>query len=324
MTDYYIGIDSGGTKTEIILTDGRGQILSKALTCGCNPLDVGTETTRETLLSGLKALQIPEEGRVSALYAGIAGANHVDLNMEETLETMYPGIKAQIDDDRRMVLSGTLGHVDGCGMICGTGSSLSIIVEGCPIRQVGGLGYLVDTGGSGYELGQAGLKYAFRYLDGRGEYTVLAKAIEDILGVGLWEGLGKIYEGGRAFIASLAHTVFEGADSGDEVCQKILDESSYRLSELTFAAERHFDGTFPVVMSGGIFRQYPDYARMVCARASARAHMIQAQVPPVYGALVEAMWQRGVKADDDVRRRFMENYENCVSTECRAVRRYAG
>lgn len=315
MTDYYIGIDSGGTKTEMILADDRGHILSRSVTCGCNPLDVGAEVTKKTLVSGLKALQIPEEGRVAALYAGVAGANHVRLDMEEELGRMYPGVRVWIDDDRRMVLSGTLGHVDGCGMICGTGSSLSVIVEGCPIRQIGGLGYLVDTGGSGYELGQAGLKHAFRYLDGRGEYTVLAKTIEDILGVGLWEGLGRIYKGGRAFIASLAHTVFEGADRGDAVCHKILDESSYRLSELTFAAEKYFDGTFPVVMSGGIFRQYPDYAQMVCDRASHRAHMIRAQVPPVYGALVEAMWQQGVRADDHVRRQFMENYEeNCISS----------
>ena len=55
----------------------------------------------------------------------------------------------RVEDDRRIVVSSTLGHADGCGMICGTGSSLSIIIGSEPIRQVGGLGYLIDTGGSG-------------------------------------------------------------------------------------------------------------------------------------------------------------------------------
>lgn len=307
--DYYIGVDSGGSKTECVLADESGHVLQRSVDCGCNPLDIGPCLASEIILKNLEQLAEHAPERVSSIYAGIAGANHVDMHLAESIKQRFDGAKVRVEDDRRIVVSGTLGHADGCGMICGTGSSLSIIIGDEPIRQVGGLGYLIDTGGSGYELGQAGLRQVCRYLDGRGEYTVLAELMTGVLGKEPWDALADIYAGGRPFIASLAHTVFEGMDMGDTVCRRLVEESAYKLSELTFAAEKYFDGEFPVVMTGGIFNAYPKYVQLVCAKASPKAKMIMAEVPPVYGALVEAMWQNGQIADMTVRSNFMR----CVS-----------
>ena len=276
--EYYIGIDSGGTKTEFILADAEGSVISRAVDSGCNPLDIGADPAREIILRNVRQLDAAAPGPICSIYAGIAGANHVDMHLETLLAQELGGAVVRVEDDRRIVVSSTLGHADGCGMICGTGSSLSIIIGSEPIRQVGGLGYLIDTGGSGYELGQAGLKEACRYLDGRG-----------------------------------AHTVFEGMEMGDAVCRRIVEESAYKLSELTFAAEKYFPGEFPVVMSGGIFRAYPKYVQLVCAKASPKARMILAVVPPVYGALVEAMWQNGRTADAAVQRNFMGSIQRLES-----------
>lgn len=303
--EYYIAIDSGGTKTEFVLADEKGHIVKRLLDCGCNPLDVGKDAATDVILSNIKNLKQDSQGDIVSVYAGIAGVNHMELCLESLLGEELLGARVRVEDDRRIVVSGTLGHADGCGMICGTGSSLSIIIGEEPIRQVGGLGYLIDTGGSGYELGQAGLRQACRYLDGRGEYTVLTELITKALGKNPWEGLADIYAGGRPFIASLAHTVFEGMELGDAVCRRLVEESAFKLSELTFAAEKFFEGEFPVVMTGGIFHAYPNYVRLVCDKASPKARMIMAEVPPVYGALVEAMWQNGQIADASVRSNFM-------------------
>ena len=311
--EYYIGIDSGGTKTEFILADAEGSVISRAVDSGCNPLDIGADPAREIILRNVRQLDAAAPGPICSIYAGIAGANHVDMHLETLLAQELGGAVVRVEDDRRIVVSSTLGHADGCGMICGTGSSLSIIIGSEPIRQVGGLGYLIDTGGSGYELGQAGLKEACRYLDGRGEYTVLADLITKALGKKPWDSLANIYAGGRSYIASFAHTVFEGMEMGDAVCRRIVEESAYKLSELTFAAEKYFPGEFPVVMSGGIFHAYPKYVQLVCAKASPKARMILAVVPPVYGALVEAMWQNGRTADAAVQRNFMGSIQRLES-----------
>jgi len=212
-----------------------------------------------------------------------------------------------VEDDRRIVLSGTIGHTNGCGMICGTGSSLSIIKENKPILQIGGLGYLIDTCGSGYELGQAALKQSFRYLDGRGEFSILPELISQCIGKNLSDAMYEIYAGGRAYIASLANTVFKAAECGDAVAKKIIDTASSQLAELTYAAEKHFEGDFPVVMTGGIFSAYPDYCLSVMAKSSAKAQMQTANVPPIYGALVEAMWQYGIVASSEVKENFIRD-----------------
>lgn len=303
--DYYIGIDSGGTKTKAVLTDACGHIISQVYGKGCNPLDVGAKTTCETIFECVSELLNSNHGTVVSMYAGIAGANHIDLKLEEQLRPLLPGTYIRTEDDRRIVLSGTIGHTNGCGMICGTGSSLSIIKENEPIRQVGGLGYLIDTCGSGYELGQAALKYSFRYLDGRGEYTILPELISQFVGKQLWSAMNDIYAGGRSYIASLAHTVFEAADAGDKVSRNIIERAADQLAELTYAAEKHFEGEFPVVMTGGIFSTYPSYCELVIKKASKRARMQMAEVPPVYGAVVEAMWQKGIPTSEAVRHTFM-------------------
>ncbi len=305
--ELYIAIDSGGTKTEGILADENGHILHRTTCSGCNPLDIGADTARNLILSCVEELEATARGPVASIYAGIAGVNHVDLGLEALIEEKYPNTKVRIEDDRRIVLSGTLGHVDGCGMICGTGSSLSIIQEGQPIRQVGGLGYLIDTCGSGYELGQAGLKAAFRYLDGRSGYTMLAEKITQFIHKNPWDSLAEIYAGGRPYIASLAHLVFEAAYQGDAVSQNILEQAAGELAELTYAAGKYFTGEFPVVMTGGIFSAYPDYAEKVRQKSCKQARMIMATVPPVYGALVEAMWQNGLIADDTVKENFLSD-----------------
>ena len=95
---------------------------------------------------------------------------------------------------------------------------------------------------------------------------------------------------------------------GDAICQQILEKGSDDLAELTWAAEKHFKGSFSVVMTGGILAAFPEYAEMVIKKASKRAVMIKATAPPVYGALVEACHQQGITLDDTARANFTETY----------------
>lgn len=305
---YYIGIDAGGTKTEAILADDQGRIVYRLYRRGCNPMDIGAEAVRSVILDAAETLLEKISVPAAALYGGVAGLDRVDVGLDDFLRARLPIPSIRTEDDGFSLISGALGHVDGCGMVCGTGSSLFARVDGRPAAHIGGLGYLIDTGGSGYELGQAALKRAFRCLDGRDGPTVLPELLSRALGRDLRQSFSEIYSGGRPFIASLAHTVFEGADMGDRACMEILDEGSTRLAELTAAAASHFLGEFPVVMNGGILTSYPNYAAMVRAKASSRARMILAQEPPVYGAVVEALWQTGAAATEEFKRAFMSDY----------------
>lgn len=293
--ELWIGIDSGGTKTEAVLTDTEGNILLHTFSAGCNPLDIGAHQVCANILSCVAELCQRAQGPVVSLYAGIAGADHVELGLEELIKQRFGIQTVRIEDDRRIVVSGTIGHTDGCGMICGTGSSLSIIKAGEAIRQVGGRGYLIDSGGSGFELGQTALKHALRYVDGRGPYTLLNEYLKELLGESVERSLYRIYSGGRRMIASLSPAVFRAAEEGDQTAERIIQDGSYALAELTYAAEKYFEGSFPVVMAGGIFAANPGYKALVKEKSSSHAAFLDAQAPPVFGALVEAFALQGIE-----------------------------
>ena len=306
--DFYIAIDAGGTKTEAVLTDRTGHILSRIIREGCNPMDIGIQAVQERILSIAVALTAAAPQTPSSLYGGIAGLDRIDAGLDPLLaaRTGIPVIRTE--DDGCNILSGMLGHVDGCGMVCGTGSSLFARIAGRPLIHIGGLGYLIDTGGSGFELARGGLRHAYRYLDGRGPYTLLAERFAAALRKSLRDAFAEIYQGGRPFIASLAHVVFECAEAGDPISRALLADGAAQLAELTRAAASHFTGPFPVVMNGGIFRAYPEYAEAVRQQASPQATMLLADVPAIYGAVVESLWQNGVSADAQTRRRFLSDY----------------
>ena len=311
--EYYIGIDAGGTKTEAALTDQTGHILHRHRGKGCNPMDIGIPAVKELILSVVEALTAVSPNIPASLYGGIAGLDRIDVDLDAFLakHTDIPIIRTE--DDGCNMISGMLGHVDGCGMVCGTGSSLFVRIEGRPLVHIGGLGYLIDTGGSGFELARDGLKRAYRYLDGRGEQTLLVEQFSNALHKDLKHAFLDLYSEGRPFIASLAHVVFECATAGDAVACALLEEGSFKLAELTHAAAQHFDGDFTVVMNGGIFHAYPHYAEAVRKKASPRANMILADVPAIYGAFVEALWQGNVRADEETRRQFMADYERIIT-----------
>ena len=127
-----------------------------------------------------------------------------------------------ICDDTYSVISSVLGHRDGCGLVAGTGSSLFVRAGNKGCIHIGGWGYLIDTGGSGYDLGRDAIYMALRSVDGRGRKTVLNHLLEKELGCRVEDAISGIYAGGRPYIASLAHNVFEGRRMGDSVCGEIF------------------------------------------------------------------------------------------------------
>jgi N-acetylglucosamine kinase-like BadF-type ATPase len=66
-TGYGIGVDGGGTKTELVLIDDTGAVVAQHLAPGCNPSILGPEQARAVLLEALG--QLPQAPvRCTQLY----------------------------------------------------------------------------------------------------------------------------------------------------------------------------------------------------------------------------------------------------------------
>jgi len=314
--NYVIGMDSGGTKTETVVVDERGRILLRDISPGCNVLDIGFEEGEKRMRAILERVKAAVPGEAAALFGAFAGSSNTRPFLVDVVRKCSGIPCVRIESDAICIITGTLGkEQDGGSMICGTGCSLVLRIDGKKTFHIGGRGYMIDTGGSGYELGKEALRYAFRAYEGRGEATVLNELLEKRLGKALPDSMVEIYSGGRAKIASFAGLVFEGHAMGDRICHQIVDQESTKLAELTWAAEKHFPGEFSVVMNGGIFNAFPDYANLVKAKSSPRAKMILATVPPVYGSVVEAFADTGHVCDEAFKETFMAEYRELKSRQ---------
>lgn len=312
---YFIAIDSGGTKTDAVLFDETGHILSRSLTAGCNAMDIGIDAACGRLLAVIQELvkSIPSGDGLTALYSGVAATDYFQGALGKFVQPHFPGVKMRFEDDAVNLISGTLGHQNGCCIVGGTGSSLYARIDG-KIIHLGGWGYLIDTGGSGYAIGRDALLAAFRYCDGRDPKTLLYDLIRDQMGMPPEENIPGIYAGGRPYIASFARTVFQARREGDAAAERIFQKAVHALAELTYAAEPYFQGPYNGVLGGGIFAAFPEYAQALQAQASPMAHLVRGEVPPVLGGVIEALWEAGIEAAPEIRSRFLEEYRHLQKT----------
>ncbi len=305
---FYLAIDGGGTKTEALLCDEAGHVLRRALVGSSNPNDIGRAAS-SALLRSLCA-ELADGKPIDAIFAGISGAiGHI-----EALETSLCGLAEQVrvGSDAMNLLA--LAGGDGCAcLIAGTGSVCFARKEGA-LRRIGGWGYLLDGGGSGYDIGRDAISSVLRAHDGRGEPTALIARLDAAFGCATADAIPQIYAGGKAFIASFAPHVFAAAAEGDAVSLAILDRNADALSGLVCAASDWLGGNCRVLAGGSLLCAREELFDRLCKRIPHSVNLIRDDAPPVFGAYLEAS---GADASDrTVRETFLQDYAAIRAAVC--------
>lgn len=283
---YYIGIDGGGTKTEAVLADKNLNVLKRIVLEGSNPNDVGVDVSCRSISKCIDMLRfaLPTEDDNVIAFAGIAGIKNHKTEMEAYLLRKYPFLT--LESDALLPLISEFGANDGVVMICGTGSACFARKDGV-IYRIGGWGYLIDGGGSGFNIGREVLEGAFRYSDGRDGSAFIFKRITEKypdMDVSL---LNEIYEKGKPFIASFSPIAFEGAELGDEYCIKIIDSLISYLAECIAASQKKLGEGFHTVITGGIAATHPEICTELYRRTGVRVALASSR--PIFGALIGAV-----------------------------------
>ena len=305
MKKLLIAQDIGGSKAESVLFSENGEILHRVVEHGVNALDKGCQAAVECCTYGASAVTAGE--KIRGIYCGIAGGHYYSSQLTDALQMLFPDAAVRATSDMPMLISAMLGHVDGAGMICGTGTSLCIR-QGESISQVGGYGYSIDNRAGGYDLGRKAIYAALREKDGRGKRTLLTALLEERMGDKVEDFVPKLYEGGISFIASFAPVVFAARKAGDEVASDIFERGAAHLAEMATAAGNKLGGAYTLVLNGGIFAHFPEYVQAFANKIPKSVRLLQSDAPPILGAAVEAMWQCGIPCDEAWRIRFLEIY----------------
>lgn len=290
-----IGIDGGGTKTDAVLCDNRGNVLNRVILGASNPIDIGIEKSIDVLCDAVDQLGYDGTEQCS-LFAGIAGGmsgNNKRLIYEGLRQKLSENVWIDNHSDAVCALNSGVNTEDGGVVISGTGCVGYLRKKG-EIHRIGGYGYLIDRGGSGYDFGRDALYYAYCDIDGRGEKTVLTKQLEKKMG-GLIKNLDAIYQKGKPYIASLAPLVFEAYRKGDSVAENIVERNAEEYAKiLNRMAELLNEDEGKIVLAGGMWKEFDIIMKHTHKYLRHNLKFIIPVVPPVYGALIQAAQNVGV------------------------------
>ena len=296
---YYLGIDGGGTKTELALSDPEGKIVSRLFMDGCNPNTVGIERTKRIIEDGI--IQACKDVPLSSVvvYAGIAGcASEIYADEIKTMLEKMSFAAFDVGSDNNNIVAAGLGNNEGITMILGTGIC-SYVVKKEETKRIAGWGYLFDNGGSAFHIGRDAINAYFSAYDGTGEETTLVQRIKQTFGYSNEELLKYLYSGGNKLVSSYAMYVFEEAEKGDKVSVSILKKHIAEIARLIRASLSHFsdyDKKIPVILGGGLTNQALLLPYLLDELGDdIKSCSIQVlDVPPVNGALelAKTLWRK--------------------------------
>ncbi len=284
-----LGVDGGGTKTEVWLArtagDGEPTVIGRGKSASSNPRAVGLSTALANLAQAIEAAwqdaALPPKSADCAVLA-MSGAGHAAVRDQIRSWAERRNLARRIEQvhDADPVLAAGTPEGWGVALIVGTGSAAVGVDRAGRREVVGGWGYWFGDEGSAYWLGRSALEFVAQAADGRRPPTQLTDAVLGKLQISdprailsALEATGNV----RGAIADLAPAVSTAAAAGDVTAQLILNLATKALGQAVASlAERLFLGVdFPLALTGGvvcgsdIFREFLE--RMLKGRGMAPA-----------------------------------------------------
>ena len=253
---YFLGIDGGGTKTELAIADENGNIMRTLRAESCNPIDVGIDNAENILRAAIYEIcdDIPFSSIV--MYAGIAGGT--TAAMQEGLKRFFDtfGFSAfHNDSDIKLTISAGLDDKDGITLVMGTGICAFSRISGQDYKTAG-WGYFFDEGGSAYNIGRDGLSAHFCALDGSGEKTMISEEINNIYPHDARSLIGYVYDCGKKAIASFSTAVTAAYKRGDKTAERILNRNMKCAAHIMETSAKRFQKTpIDVIIAGGLTKE---------------------------------------------------------------------
>ncbi|HSI09790.1 MAG: N-acetylglucosamine kinase [Rariglobus sp.] len=229
-----IGVDGGGTKTELILVDDRGDIIARRIAGGCNPNVAGPEDARIILEEALGTLAA--HFPVSHTLLCMAGAPSFWRDTAESLTSGGLFGEVSVLDDSRPVLELATGGSPGLVLHAGTGSFVAAQAPDGSLHYAGGTGWRFGDPGSGYDLGRRAISKALLELQGWQLPTSLSTLVRDHTGLIHSAAITRhFYQHAEPNkqISALAPALLRLAAEGDHAAHHIVVESITALLQLS-------------------------------------------------------------------------------------------
>lgn len=256
----YMGIDTGGSKTAIVISEDGLTVSERIYGPG-----VGKATDIETLDGELLNILTPLSNyKVDRICVNLGGKNVAQI--KNTVQKLFPDSEISVYRESAGILPLYLLKKNS-GIVLLTGTGTIAIGKNSDKKYIGG-GWGCDIGdeGSGYWIGKQAVIRSLKSLDGIGVSTTLCKELlcaetqiiartnpEDV--TSMRDNIRKnLLPVERARYASYAKTVASCAEKGDLIAKEIFEEAGCHLADLVCATAKKLGLTncIKLIVMGGL------------------------------------------------------------------------
>lgn len=232
---FYIGIDSGGTKCEVLIADSQKKIISKKKFKGVHYSISGGKVYGKAVSEFIKILlKRSKLDLKNCLGIGIGVAGAREKSDREQLKKIFQNElkfkKVVVTTDAMTALYGAFGGGEGIILISGTGSVLYGFSDD-KITRIGGWGRIIGDEGSGYWIGKRALNLVMKEYDfKKSKQSLLMKKLKERFGI-TRETVHKKIFAGNFEIQKIAPLVIELAAKHCRLSIQIVNEAVSDLTE---------------------------------------------------------------------------------------------
>jgi N-acetylglucosamine kinase-like BadF-type ATPase len=300
----FLGIDGGGTKTDFLLIDESGQVLSSHRGGSAYYLETGLDALRLMLTAGiqttLQQAAVPAAG-VDFAFIGLPahGEDSALLPRLDGIATdVLPAARHRCGNDMVCAWAGALAGCDGINIVAGTGSIAygEFKTRGA---RAGGWGELFSDEGSAHWLAREGLTLFSRMSDGRAPRAALYDLIRERFQLRADLDLCAAIYGppslARSEVAALAPLVARAARAGDAAAHRLFEQAALELAAIVHALRDQLNVPaqmpLPVSYSGGMFHLdglLTPLLEAALQEGGRHYDFVAPRLPPVAGAALYA------------------------------------
>jgi N-acetylglucosamine kinase-like BadF-type ATPase len=299
MSDYFLGVDVGATKTHALLADATGRVVGFGEAGPGNPFHVGHDGLLRTVGAATdQALRSAGLGkaRVRGAGFGIAGFNWPSEHANLSRALVGLGLDAPLTIVNDTIIGLLAGAPEGWGIGLVAGTHCNCRGRDRAGREGRVIGFRMGEGAGAKGLVRQAVYAVARQATRRGPDTSLAGAFVSSVGArdvdDLIEGLtAERY----ALTGAAAPLVFAEAERGDGVALDLIRWAGHELGSLAVGVVRQLDlqsTPFDLVLIGSLFRGGPRLVGAVddvVRPVALRARLVRLEAPAVVGGVLLAM-----------------------------------
>lgn len=305
MTRYFLGVDTGATKSQALIADEYGRALGFGRGGTGNPESTGYESFAELLDTIVQEALVTAGLRKTELSGagfGIGGYDwpSQDGIITQAIESLGLDAPAAFVNDALIGLLAGATNGWGVAVVAGTSCNAWGIDSAGRMGRMTGFAWLGESAGA-HELVHKALQAIAYEWTRRGPATQLTPAFVELAGVPDVDTLLDHLTLKKLTIrAEAAPLVFQVAADGDAVAQELIVWAGCELGSMANGIIRQLaleSAEFEVVLAGSFFKGSPVLVktmRRTIHSIALGAQLVRLNAPPVVGGVVLGMQQAGM------------------------------